>query len=48
MNLTKKKVLVIGVGRSGIASVRYLVNKGANVTVNDQRSPSECKKFLKH
>ncbi len=46
MNLTKKKVLVIGVGRSGIASVRYLVNKGANVTVNDRRSPSECKKVF--
>jgi UDP-N-acetylmuramoylalanine--D-glutamate ligase len=32
-----KNVLILGAARQGIATLRYLIKKGANVTVNDQR-----------
>lgn len=33
-----RRVLVIGLGRSGLASCAYLLSKGARVVANDQRS----------
>jgi UDP-N-acetylmuramoylalanine--D-glutamate ligase len=37
-NLTGKRVLVVGLGRSGIAAARLCANAGAAVTVNDAKS----------
>jgi UDP-N-acetylmuramoylalanine--D-glutamate ligase len=37
MRLTKKKVLVVGLGKSGLSVVRYLVREGARVTVSDMK-----------
>lgn len=36
-----KQVLVLGTAKSGIAAANYLVEAGANVTVNDGGTPSE-------
>ena len=35
MELNNKKVLVVGLGRTGIATVSFLKNRGARVTVTD-------------
>jgi UDP-N-acetylmuramoylalanine--D-glutamate ligase len=37
MRLTNKKVLVVGLGQSGLSVVRYLVREGARVTVSDRK-----------
>lgn len=37
MDYRDKKVLVVGMARSGIAAARLLVSQGADVTVNDSR-----------
>ncbi|MFX4305486.1 UDP-N-acetylmuramoyl-L-alanine--D-glutamate ligase, partial [Exiguobacterium sp. A1_3_1] len=36
-----QKVLVLGTAKSGIAAARYLASVGAEVTVNDGKTPSE-------
>jgi UDP-N-acetylmuramoylalanine--D-glutamate ligase len=36
-----KNVLVVGLGKSGQAAVRFLVNQGAKVTVTDTKSRNE-------
>lgn len=36
-----KKILVVGLGRSGLAAAKYLSGLGADVTVNDRRSERE-------
>jgi UDP-N-acetylmuramoylalanine--D-glutamate ligase len=41
MRLTNKKVLVVGLGQSGLSVVRYLVRKGAGVTVSDKKKEAE-------
>ncbi len=38
MELHNKRVLVVGIGRSGIAAALFLKQKGARVTVSDTRS----------
>ena len=38
MNLKGKKVLVVGLGRSGLAAALFLRGQGAQVTVSDVRS----------
>jgi len=38
VELSKKTVMVVGLGESGLAVVRFLVGRGARVRVNDQRS----------
>ena len=38
MELTNKRVLVVGIGRSGIAAALFLKQQGARVTVSDTRS----------
>ncbi|MFQ5586886.1 MAG: UDP-N-acetylmuramoyl-L-alanine--D-glutamate ligase [Thermodesulfobacteriota bacterium] len=37
MNLKDKKVLVVGLGKTGFATARFLVEKGAHVTVTDSK-----------
>ena len=40
MNLANKKILVVGLAKTGLACARFLVSKGAEVTVTDMRSES--------
>ena len=37
MRLNQKKILVVGLGKSGLSVVRYLVGAGARVTVSDMK-----------
>ena len=45
MNLEHKKVMVVGMARSGIASARLLMEKGADVVLYDAK---ELGKFAPH
>jgi len=38
MELKNKRVLVVGLGKSGMAAALFLRDKGARVTVSDSRS----------
>ena len=46
MELKGKKVLVVGLGRSGMAAARFLRDRGARVTVSDTRSAATLAKDL--
>src|SRR3989475_7487218 len=41
MDLHNKRVLVVGLGKSGVASALFLKNRGAQVTVSDTKTPDE-------
>ena len=41
MDLFKKKVLVVGLGMTGVSTARFLVNQGAFVTVTDMAKEDE-------
>ncbi len=43
MDLQNKQIVVVGLGRSGVATARFLNNQGARVTVTD-RAPAETLK----
>jgi UDP-N-acetylmuramoylalanine--D-glutamate ligase len=46
LELTNKRVLVVGLGRSGVASALFLKERGANVTVSDTKSPDQLKEEI--
>ena len=48
MKLKGKKVLVVGLGRSGQSAARFLCDQGAKVTVSDNRPKSELVDALKN
>ena len=43
MEVKGKRVLVVGLGKSGIASAQFLATRGARVTVSDTRTQNELK-----
>jgi len=43
MDVKGKRALVVGLGKSGIASAQFLAARGARVTVSDTRSQNELK-----
>jgi UDP-N-acetylmuramoylalanine--D-glutamate ligase len=43
MDLQNKRVLVVGLGRSGVACALFLKERGARVTVSDAKSPEELR-----
>ena len=43
MDLQNKRVLVVGLGRSGVACALFLKGRGARVTVSDAKSPEELR-----
>ncbi len=43
MELKNKRVLVVGLGKSGVASALFLKARGAQVTVSDTKSPDELR-----
>ena len=46
MELRDKKVLVVGLARTGIECARFLVNQGAKVSVSDLRSETDLKQEI--
>ena len=44
--LKDKKIMVIGLAKSGVSLVRFLVEKGAKVTVSDHKSKAELSNSL--
>jgi UDP-N-acetylmuramoylalanine--D-glutamate ligase len=43
MDVKGKRVLVVGLGKSGVASAQFLAMRGARVTVSDTRTQTELK-----
>jgi len=43
MDLNNKRVLVVGLGKSGVASALFLKSRGARVTVSDSKPASELR-----
>jgi len=43
VDLKDKRVLVVGLGRSGVASALFLKDRGARVTVSDTKSPDQLR-----
>ena len=41
-----KKILVVGMARSGLAAVKYLAKKGYSVVVNDSKPEEELGQVL--
>ena len=41
MDLKNKRVLVVGLGKSGVASAEFLQARGAKVTVSDSKTPDQ-------
>lgn len=39
--LTGKKIMIVGLSKTGVSLVKFLVEKGAEVTVSDHKSPAE-------
>jgi UDP-N-acetylmuramoylalanine--D-glutamate ligase len=46
MNLKGKRVLVVGLGKSGVASALYLESRGARVTVSDSKSEAQLREEI--
>ena len=44
--LKDKKIMIIGLARTGVSLVKYLTEKGAKVTVSDHKSKAELSHFL--
>jgi UDP-N-acetylmuramoylalanine--D-glutamate ligase len=47
MNLTGKKILVVGMARSGIAAASFLAARGGTVRITDQRPASELESAIR-
>src|ERR1700747_3871005 len=43
VELKDKRVLVVGLGKSGVASALFLKERGARVTVSDTKSPDQLR-----
>ena len=46
MDLNGKRVLVVGLGKSGVASALFLHRQGARVSVSDAKSPEQLHKEI--
>ena len=45
-DLKDKRVLIVGLGRTGVSLAHFLVKLGANVTVSDHKSKAELSSYL--
>lgn len=45
-DLKDKKILIVGMGRTGVAAAKYLHSKGALVTLSDHKSKAELADYL--
>lgn len=48
MNYKDKKVLIVGLARSGVAAAKYLLERGANLTITDTKSEAPLKNEIKN
>src|SRR5512138_3118538 len=48
MELNGKNILVVGLARTGVATARFLADRGARVTVTDQRTEPQLQEQLGH
>src|SRR5512142_2015283 len=46
LNVKGKRVLVVGLGKSGVASALFLEGQGARVTVSDTKSPDQLREEI--
>ena len=46
MDLNNKRVLVVGLGKSGVASALFMRARGARVTVSDSKPPEQLSKEI--
>jgi UDP-N-acetylmuramoylalanine--D-glutamate ligase len=46
MDLLNKRVLVVGLGKSGVAAALFLRSEGARVTVSDSKTPDQLKEEI--
>ncbi len=46
MDLPGKRILIIGLGKTGMATARFLSRRGADVVVTDDKAPSELREAL--
>src|SRR5947208_4680967 len=46
MDVKGKRVLVVGLGKSGVASALFLKKRGARVTVSDTKSPDQLREGI--
>ena len=46
MELRNKKILVVGLARTGVAVARFLVGRGAKVTITDMKDEAELATYL--
>jgi UDP-N-acetylmuramoylalanine--D-glutamate ligase len=46
MDMSGQRVLIIGLGKTGTATARFLSRQGADVIVMDEKAPSELKEVL--
>src|SRR5947209_3813973 len=46
MDLKNKRVLVVGLGKSGVASALFLKERGARVTVSDSKSEDQLRSAI--
>jgi UDP-N-acetylmuramoylalanine--D-glutamate ligase len=46
MDVNNKRVLVVGLGKSGVASALFLQARGARVTVSDTKTPDELRQEI--
>ncbi len=46
MELQNKNILVVGLARTGVAVARYLVSRGARVTVTDMKGDADLSQYL--
>lgn len=45
-DLKEKKILIVGLGRTGVAAAKFLSSKGAKVIVSDHKSKAELADYL--
>lgn len=48
MNVSGKKIVIVGLARTGVAVARYITAQGAQVTVTDMKTAAELHEWLEH
>src|SRR5437868_12498241 len=46
MQLSGKRVLIVGLGKSGVAAARFLAGRGAAVTVSDAKPEADLRNLI--
>ena len=46
MNVEDKKILVVGLARSGLSAANFLLKRGARVTITDTKSKEDLKEWI--